>query len=186
MIYDRGGVVMATGRIGVLRVLRQQLLHPGEVLHSKVRGNVSLATTREKQPARIHARLDAFLTPVRWTWSGWPKYLQDGPSGTVSIPSGLIDATHYGIGGGELVSALQFFWHAPVHIYNQYYRWPEDDPLDTRGTAGRQLFSPTTPALVNLPTSWTRLQKNDGPETCLLYTSPSPRDRQKSRMPSSA
>ena len=25
-----------------------------------------------------------------------------------------------------------------------------------------------------------------GPDTCLLYTSPSPRDRQKSRMPSSA
>ena len=25
-----------------------------------------------------------------------------------------------------------------------------------------------------------------GPKTCLLYTSPSPRDRQKSRMPSSA
>ena len=28
--------------------------------------------------------------------------------------------------------------------------------------------------------------KNDRPFTCLLYTSPSPRDRQKSRMPSSA
>ena len=27
---------------------------------------------------------------------------------------------------------------------------------------------------------------NNFPETCLLYTSPSPRDRQKSRMPSSA
>ena len=27
---------------------------------------------------------------------------------------------------------------------------------------------------------------NCNPETCLLYTSPSPRDRQKSRMPSSA
>ena len=26
----------------------------------------------------------------------------------------------------------------------------------------------------------------EGPNTCLLYTSPSPRDRQKSRMPSSA
>ena len=26
----------------------------------------------------------------------------------------------------------------------------------------------------------------DKPDTCLLYTSPSPRDRQKSRMPSSA
>ena len=27
---------------------------------------------------------------------------------------------------------------------------------------------------------------SDRPKTCLLYTSPSPRDRQKSRMPSSA
>ena len=29
-------------------------------------------------------------------------------------------------------------------------------------------------------------QKNNGMRICLLYTSPSPRDRQKSRMPSSA
>ena len=29
-------------------------------------------------------------------------------------------------------------------------------------------------------------QKDDPKHTCLLYTSPSPRDRQKSRMPSSA
>src|SRR5665213_3739395 len=29
-------------------------------------------------------------------------------------------------------------------------------------------------------------EKIPGPSTCLLYTSPSPRDRQKSRMPSSA
>ena len=36
---------------------------------------------------------------------------------------------------------------------------------------------------------WYKLVKefaNDGLNTCLLYTSPSPRDRQKSRMPSSA
>ena len=30
------------------------------------------------------------------------------------------------------------------------------------------------------------IRRNGLPETCLLYTSPSPRDRQKSRMPSSA
>ena len=30
------------------------------------------------------------------------------------------------------------------------------------------------------------LRVKDGNNTCLLYTSPSPRDRQKSRMPSSA
>ena len=33
---------------------------------------------------------------------------------------------------------------------------------------------------------YTRLSLSDDPEACLLYTSPSPRDRQKSRMPSSA
>ena len=31
-----------------------------------------------------------------------------------------------------------------------------------------------------------KVTKNKLPEICLLYTSPSPRDRQKSRMPSSA
>ena len=32
----------------------------------------------------------------------------------------------------------------------------------------------------------TRVLAIEKPQTCLLYTSPSPRDRQKSRMPSSA
>ena len=41
-------------------------------------------------------------------------------------------------------------------------------------------------------TNWKKYQKLEGDidslyiKTCLLYTSPSPRDRQKSRMPSSA
>ena len=34
--------------------------------------------------------------------------------------------------------------------------------------------------------TWTSLQGASSVNTCLLYTSPSPRDRQKSRMPSSA
>ena len=33
---------------------------------------------------------------------------------------------------------------------------------------------------------FTDVNQVEGLETCLLYTSPSPRDRQKSRMPSSA
>ena len=40
----------------------------------------------------------------------------------------------------------------------------------------RHLYSPET----------FEFDKLDTPQTCLLYTSPSPRDRQKSRMPSSA
>ena len=36
------------------------------------------------------------------------------------------------------------------------------------------------------PGAFTAKAKKKGITTCLLYTSPSPRDRQKSRMPSSA
>ena len=47
----------------------------------------------------------------------------------------------------------------------------------------------TTTTLSNVTTSsttTTRRNLRDDYTTCLLYTSPSPRDRQKSRMPSSA
>ena len=41
-------------------------------------------------------------------------------------------------------------------------------------------------ALVRVPIVQARRDKQKNLNTCLLYTSPSPRDRQKSRMPSSA
>ena len=43
-----------------------------------------------------------------------------------------------------------------------------------------------TTAFVNGLDEAVRLKKSKGSTPCLLYTSPSPRDRQKSRMPSSA
>ena len=53
-------------------------------------------------------------------------------------------------------------------------RWPAYVPEDER--------------YFESPTSWTtaELAPTMPPHLCLLYTSPSPRDRQKSRMPSSA
>ena len=48
-------------------------------------------------------------------------------------------------------------------------------------------FSLTDAELTNLATQAMTIEKHYGhPMDCLLYTSPSPRDRQKSRMPSSA
>ena len=42
-------------------------------------------------------------------------------------------------------------------------------------------------AIISLPlTKWGMRWQNERYVSCLLYTSPSPRDRQKSRMPSSA
>ena len=39
---------------------------------------------------------------------------------------------------------------------------------------------------ISIPVYASSMQREISPEACLLYTSPSPRDRQKSRMPSSA
>ena len=44
----------------------------------------------------------------------------------------------------------------------------------------------TTTTWRNTKTGEIYKDKKEGPDICLLYTSPSPRDRQKSRMPSSA
>ena len=55
------------------------------------------------------------------------------------------------------------------------------DDMFIRFSTGEQLnqFTP-------LATNSAGTQSPNTPNTCLLYTSPSPRDRQKSRMPSSA
>ena len=46
------------------------------------------------------------------------------------------------------------------------------------------LYDPFVPSAAQYVMEWVRLSHES--ITCLLYTSPSPRDRQKSRMPSSA
>ena len=48
-------------------------------------------------------------------------------------------------------------------------------------------FKKSNPDLIQMPTAPSfRLKGTGWYETCLLYTSPSPRDRTRSRMPSSA
>ena len=62
-----------------------------------------------------------------------------------------------------------------------HHGWSEYDtsnPLELEGTIKEAGYSH--------PHGYVRLQTTDKTWTCLLYTSPSPRDRQKSRMPSSA
>ena len=54
---------------------------------------------------------------------------------------------------------------------------PTDTPIPT---GGETTASPITVTILDAATIF------EGPETCLLYTSPSPRDATLSRMPSSA
>ena len=64
----------------------------------------------------------------------------------------------------------------------------------TMGSGGNLIFEPNeitisagdTVTFVNGELPPHNMIVKDHPELCLLYTSPSPRDRQKSRMPSSA
>ena len=94
----------------------------------------------------------------------------------------LIDCDFYGpsipilMGGGKLSSDnndkfIPALKHGVKYISISFFLKNPDDPVVWRGPmfgkAIQQLFSDT---------NW----------GCLLYTSPSPRDRQKSRMPSSA
>ena len=67
---------------------------------------------------------------------------------------------------GALWSKTNDAWNIPYNkeAYNQLIRLFPDIKIDQ-----------VTP-----------IEKERAPSTCLLYTSPSPRDRQKSRMPSSA
>lgn len=159
--YDRGGTVLKTGQVGYVNVLRQQLLLPGERLRSSVRGDVELTALRERESARIHARIDAFVQPVRWTWPQIVDWLKEGPATTRTWP--LVSSVHFldalGIGGHEnptygSIPVLRVFEDAPVRIYNEWYKWPEDADITSWHWEGE-------PA-VNLAHSWTRIQAYDG------------------------
>ena len=63
-MYDRGGKVLKTGKIGRVNILRQQMLLPGERLRASVNGGVRLTTLREPESVSIHARVDGFVSAV--------------------------------------------------------------------------------------------------------------------------
>lgn len=159
--YNRGGAVDVTGRIGRLRILRQQFLLPGEILKPRVSGSVTLTPMRERARGGVHARIDAFVTPIRWLWDDWPAYLNEGPGTTKSPPlvsHGGIDASDLGIGGtspaASSTSIPRWYHDAPLRIYNEWYKWPEDADETSWRHEGLKC--------VNLAHSFTRLQQYDG------------------------
>ena len=81
--------------------------------------------------------------------------------------------------GNEVNEIDKFYSVARCDVYG------EDDQVDSYMLAGSDLgiYSMTNPS-----TNWIPEQEgiSASPTVCLLYTSPSPRDRTRSRMPSSA
>ena len=72
-------------------------------------------------------------------------------------------------------------------LYSIYFKHTNDGvPLTIKEYAVQTGYSPRTGQKMGGDTPSSNTGAESKPNTCLLYTSPSPRDRQKSRMPSSA
>ena len=82
------------------------------------------------------------------------------------------DGAVYGIFGSSLLDKAG---KAEYQVKSQQFCLPTSDPAhdDSNESTPLGLYDATTPCNLQF-------------KICLLYTSPSPRDRQKSRMPSSA
>ena len=117
---------------------------------------------------------------ARTDWVHW-LFIKDATVGTVSIyvdgvlaqsVSGSGMQTINAIGGSGLSSGTQYTWNGDIDevaVFNTALSGPKIQQIyDATAVVGG------VPQTANLFTG------------CLLYTSPSPRDRQKSRMPSSA
>ena len=119
--------------------------------------------------------------PYMYSWS-------DGQTTqtAIELPAGLIGVTITDANGCQSIAQINI----------------EEDPACQQAPGSISITKLTNgvddnvqmqPVIVITPGStpqveWTYIVTNDGGTTltCLLYTSPSPRDRQKSRMPSSA
>lgn len=164
-MINRGGTTLKTGKIGRVNCLRQQMLAPGEVMNSTIKGQVRLESLRERDSLRIHAHLATFVTPVRWLWSDWPNYIKEGPSTSLTPPvvQGQ-DMASIGIGAfsPQVTSAQRFWLDAPLRIYNEWYKWPEDADAGVWGADG--------PKAVPLQHCWNRLRYNAEPTDADDYT----------------
>ena len=151
-------------------VTRESLMDPQKVTLKVVMVDdeeaLCLGVRRIIQKYRVHVAdvlVDADYE-FRYFTSGedFLAYLADG--GTVDLL--LLDLKLPGVGGMDVLDALSAQGRAVLTIMITAYATFETAVKATKLGAYDFLAKPFTP--------------------CLLYTSPSPRDRQKSRMPSSA
>lgn len=161
---DRGGVVLKTGNVGHVNMLRQQMLAPGEVLNTSIRGRVKMESLRERDSMRIHAHLATFATPIRWLWSEWPDYIKEGPD-TVRTPPTVNGQDLSSIGVGAYspdVTSVQRWWlDAALRIYNEWYIWPEQPDITQWPNDG--------PSAVPLQHAWNRCRYNFEPTDSTDY-----------------
>lgn len=157
---NRGGQILKTGKIGRVNCIRQQLLMPGESIDISMRGTVRLESLRERDSLRINAHLGIFMTPVRWLDDNWTDIIKEGPETDKSISYHQTDdMSRLGIGsyhGDGTVKVPSFFLNSYLRVYNEWYKWPEDDDITSVHTDGA--------IAVPLQHAWNRCRYSASPE----------------------
>ena len=153
MYWELGGDINTTGKIGYMNVLRQEYMLPGTSCSPSINGFARLSPMREQKTSKIHAHLEAFITPVRWLWTDFPQYLVEGKDTSLSPPKVTIKLDDYGLGAYNDVEVFQWFKDAPLRVYNEYVKWPENDDITA--------IDLTQEVAVALPAYYTRLQNQD-------------------------
>ena len=160
--------------------------NPGGIAYSYISIDVKLERTGNGDSADSRARFKVFKAPEGGDASAFVKKSGDNMEGTLDMQ---------GASGRNKIINLPTPT-SDYHAANKEY--VDKVGVGSSISAGRTFQG----ALPNsgYPTSYNNFVTNSGypayvnqiylhpdpPNTCLLYTSPSPRDRQKSRMPSSA
>lgn len=156
---DRGGYFLGTGKVGYPRVLRQQLLLPGETQKTTIQGEVQLEATRQAHAPHIHCRIDSFATPWRWLWSDSVEMIREGPTSTKRPPYASDGAKYEGnalnpnLGIGRFLNVREFWVDHIIKIYNEHYKWPEDDDITVWG--------PERNPAIPLSMPWNRLREDN-------------------------
>ena len=153
MNWELGGEIKTTGRIGYMNVIRQEWMLPGTFCNPTINGFARLSPMREQRTSKIHAHLEAFITPVRWLWTDFPKYLVQGKDTTLTPPTETIKPDTYGLGSYNDVSVYKWFKDAPLRVYNEYVKWPENSDITALNLSNE--------VAVALPAYYTRLQTHD-------------------------
>ena len=165
MSDQRGGIVLKTGKIGHVNVLRQQLVAPGEKINTRIGGKVLLEALRERETLRINAHLATFLTPVRWLDANWTDYIKEGPDSASSlstITANNLDSFGIGAYNASLTGLHRFWQDAVLRIYNEWYKWPEDSDVTAWARDGQ--------VSVPLQAAWNRCRYSVDPADSDDYT----------------
>jgi len=147
-MFNRGGQILKSGKIGRVNCIKQMMLRPGETVKPYIRGDVKMATLRERDSIRANAQIHVFMTPLRWLWEDWPQFVKDGPTSALVPPTFSSGRpVDLGIGGNPNLPIYTWYRDAYLRVYNEWFKWLESadaTAVEVDGNKAVPLSSPSS------------------------------------------